>query len=176
MSTTLLPPTHSSARLAPYAGPEAQKLARLGQDRHWDFGVLGRAPLPAEPVRIRDWMIVPIEHDSSRIPARTLERVQAIFAAGLRPKGFVVVHEAPAQLAAPKPALAPGAAFSSSLGSAVKAMEPALGGVVLALAQMLGMAAAGLPLMLLFGLMALDPILVAVTEEGDWVEIDRWWN
>ena len=32
------------------------------------------------------------------------------------------------------------------------------------------------PLGLLAGAASVDPILVAVTEDGDWVEIDRWWN
>ena len=26
------------------------------------------------------------------------------------------------------------------------------------------------------GLAAVDPILVAVTEDGSWIEIDRWWT
>jgi len=73
----------------------------LSRTRGWDWPVLGQAPLPSEPVRVGKWLLVPAQDDSSTIPARTLTRIQAIYAAGLRPRGFVLVHEAPLELTAP---------------------------------------------------------------------------
>jgi hypothetical protein len=32
------------------------------------------------------------------------------------------------------------------------------------------------PALLVVGAVVVDPILVAVTEDGYWVEIDRWWS
>ena len=50
---------------------------------------------------------LPAQLDSTHIPARALERVQAIYAVGLRPQGFVVVHEAPPLLCRVAGPLAP---------------------------------------------------------------------
>ena len=95
MATTI------TGRIVALASPETERFMMLGQDHAWNFNVLGQAPMPTEPARIGDWLIVPAYLDSSPLPERTFERLQAIFTAGLRPKGFVVVHEAPLLLASP---------------------------------------------------------------------------
>jgi hypothetical protein len=169
--------------------PQAQALLDLGKCNGWDSFMLGQAPLPNSPVRLGKWLLAPAEADSSHIPARTLARVQAIYSAGLRPKGFVIVHEAPLELSAPKeqatssalrlhPLLA---SALIGLGRGVVAVAP---GVLKAVATTAAVALAAvgaatlvaIPLTLLVGAAVLDPILVAVTEDGYWVEIDRWVN
>lgn len=164
--------------------PEARQLLTLGQKRGWDFAILGQAPLPREHIRMGDWLIVPAHHDTSAVPPRALERVQSIFAAGIRPKGFVVVHEAPKLLSAsqevdttPKP----GPSVLPNLTPALKVAGGALGTLAvltlgiggLAVALVAG-AALALPAILLAGAVALDPILIVVTEDDIWIEIDRW--
>jgi hypothetical protein len=96
-----------------------------------------------------------------------MKRIQTIYTQGLRPQGFVVVHEAPMQLTGPEP-----------LTQKKSALEWEGGGKVFSkIAKVLGDLLLGgmlLPMGLLAGLVMLDPILVAVTQDGYWIEIDRW--
>ena len=170
--------------------PEVRQFVALGHERGWRPTVIGRAPVPREPVRLEDWLIAPVHQDSSPVPDRALRRVQDIFAAGLRPKGFVVVHEAPRLLPAPtqqkpKPLRMP--VLSDQLRSTLKLAGAGLGvlgaglvivtGVaVLAVAALSLAAILVVPATLVVGAVVVDPILVAVTEDGYWIEIDRWWN
>jgi hypothetical protein len=137
-----------------------------------------------------DWLIVPVEQDSSPVPDRALRRVQDIFAAGIRPKGFVLVHEAPKLLSAPPAEQSQGLRMSAlpdwlrsglkvtgtGLGVAGLALVAIPGLVVLAVAALSLAAMVMAPALLVVGAVVVDPILVAVTEDGYWVEIDRWWN
>lgn len=172
--THLLSPS-PTRHLAPLANPEIQEIVTLGEKRGWDFTVLGQAPLPTHPVRVGKWLIVPAEQDTSQIPARALQRVQAIYAAGLRPKGFVIVHEAPLVLASGHNEQK--TALPQQFSLVLPILERILGGIVAS--GLVAISAAILltvPLTLVAGALLLDPILIAVTEDGDWIEIDRWWN
>jgi hypothetical protein len=164
-------------------GLETQRLVKLADLLGWDATVLGQAPLPDAPVRLGEWLIIPAEQDTSVIPERAFKRVQALYAAGLRPKGFVLVHEAPALLAAPAVAERPAgwrSWFPSQKG--VAGMAVAAGGALaasavvgaLAVVAISAVVALALPMVALIGVAALDPVLIAVTEEDFWIEIDRW--
>jgi len=177
-------------RVAPVVSPQVQQVVTLGRQQGWNCAILGQAPFPSEPVRLGDWLIVPAHQDSSQLPARALERVQAIFGAGLRPKGFVVVHEAPMLLPAPtqnQPDTLRMAALPAHLKSGLKVAGTVLGalGALLVVTLGLGILAVMVislaailivPATLVVGVTVVDPILVAVTEDGYWIEIDRWWN
>lgn len=126
-----------------------------------------------EPVRLKDWLLVPAHQDTSHIPPRAMNRVHSLFASGFRPQGFVVVHEAPMALPAgkqiPKPSPLPVGNIefddaASGVGKAIGALA-AFAAVATGLALMSGLAV---------GLAVLDPILIAVTQDSYWVEIDRW--
>ncbi|MGA7193992.1 MAG: hypothetical protein WBW94_10195 [Anaerolineales bacterium] len=153
---------------------ETQQLVTLGRRHRWPFQVLGKAPMLQEPVRLGDWLLVPAQEDSSAIPARSLKRIQAIFGAGLRPQGFVLVHEAPKLLKAPaktkeKPIAQPTMSTPAVLPDSTFDIAIALGSGIAVLASMI------FPMLFLVAAAALaDPILVAVTEDGYWIEIDRW--
>ncbi|BBB48043.1 hypothetical protein [Pelolinea submarina] len=155
--------------------PPAQQILSLGRHNGWGFHILGYADLPEKPVRLEKWLIVPAHEDNSPIPGRTLERIQTIFAAGLRPRGFVVVHEAPMSLPAPQQAQQ---SFGWSAPAAPQPNAPSglssLTSLAEGLAAMLGVITTTIFPMLFLGLLALDPIVVAVMEDGCWVEIDRW--
>ena len=174
----------NNRQLASKIGFEARQLLDHGNQRGWEVAVLGQAPMPREHIHLGDWLIVPAEQDSSEIPARTMERIQSIFEAGIRPKGFVMVHEAPKMLAAPQD----GTSTSQPISFALPDMTPALkavGGVLgtlavvtlgiggLAVAIVAG-AALAIPAVLLAGAVAIDPILIVVTGDDIWIEIDRW--
>lgn len=170
----------NSARYVP--SPEARKLMRFGNEQGWEFALLGRAPLPATAIRLKDWLLVPVSEDSSVIPQRALERVQAIYAAGLRPQGFVVAHEAPRRLAAPQSTL-PQSSRMSSIATRLRESfrltdeaHEAISSSLYLLGRVAAMAVLSGLSVLMVSALTLDPILVAVTEDGYWLEIDRWWN
>jgi hypothetical protein len=173
-SITKLHASNSIVEREPYdLSPETRQLVTLGRRHHWPFQVLGKAPMVQEPVRLGEWLLVPAQDDSSKLPDRALVRIQAIFAAGLRPQGFVLVHEAPKLLKAPvtpkeQPKVVPVTTASpqstSDLASGLVTGFVALASMIF---PMLFMVAAAV---------LADPILVAVTEDGYWIEIDRWYT
>jgi hypothetical protein len=172
-----------TSQLSTLMSLQTQALVQFGDDMGWDPAVLGQAPLPQEPVRVGDWLIVPAEQDSSVIPDRAFKRVQALYAASIQPKGFVLVHEAPALLAAPVQAQQ-SPAWRSKLPQAreTAAMLAKAGGALAASAAVAALAvvavgaviAVALPIVALAGAVAIDPILIAVTDDDHWIEIDRW--
>jgi hypothetical protein len=141
---------------------QTKQILNLGQRNGWGFTVLGKADLPDRPIHLEKWLIIPAHEDHSSVPKRTLERIQAIYTAGLQPKGFVIVHEAPRYL--------PGKTEKKtdpSGSSTFSSLVAGVGTVLSAMAMMI------FPVMLL-GLAVLDPIVIAVMDDGNWVEIDRW--
>ena len=154
---------------------EARQFVALGTRQGWDFRVLGRAPMPSAPIHLEEWLLVPAQLDNSDVPARTIDRISKVYAAGLRPKGFVIIHEAPKILQSPsmtssEPARIP--EFVQHSGNAARLVGQ-VAGAVARLAATVGVA---LPVALVTLALLIDPILVAVTEEDDWIEIDRWWT
>jgi hypothetical protein len=163
------------ARPVPVAVPkhrQERELMALAREHRWNFGVLGAAPIPIQPVFYKDWWIVPIVEDRSQIPARTLERVQTIYQAGIRPKAFVILHEAPKQLLPPKdaPRISPIEFWAKEAArhslTVLKVTGTVLTRVVLPVfVTVLG----GLSSAILT-----DPVLIAVTEDNVWIAIDAW--
>jgi hypothetical protein len=132
---------------------QTQLLMHIGYKFNWDFVNLGKAPIPEQPVRAGDWLIVSATEDSSRIPRQTMQRIQTIYQEGIRPLHWVVVHEAPFLLSAPKP----------EKKARVLPYLAILGGLGVWLATTLITTA-----------VVVDPILIAITTEYNWIEIDRW--
>jgi len=176
--------TNRSRKLAKHS--QTNQLLKLGESQLWAFAILGVAPMPERAVRLKDWLLVPAHQDSSAVPKRTLARIQTIYQAGIRPKGFVVVHEAPMQLPAPEhqdaeviegdfrelqrgaieidldKLISSGSTLASMALKAAATAAVVIGSIVL-------------PAVFFAGAALLDPILVAVTEDDVWIEIDRWW-
>lgn len=146
---------------------QARDFLALGDFMGWRTHIIGQAPMLTEPVRLQDWLLVPAQLDTTPIPARTLRRIHTIYSQGLHPQGFVMVHEAPMQLTDPSP----------NAREKGPVQWEAVGQVVGGVARVLGMLMLGgmlLPVGLLAGLIMLDPILIAVTQDNYWIEIDRW--
>ena len=162
-------------RLLAQTGPDTRQILNLGDQKGWHFTLLGNAQLPQEPVRLDNWLIVPASQDSSEIPVRTYKRIQTIFADGIRPKGFVVIHEAPRLLSAPKKAphyatqepFPPEQQKPKAASNSTNAVASILSGTLFGTLMVVFGA-------LFLGLAMIDPIVVAVMEDGCWVEIDRW--
>ena len=134
---------------------QTQLLLDVGYRFNWNFVHLGKAPIPTQPVRVGEWLIVAAQEDNSMIPRQTMQRIQTIFREGVRPASWVVVHEAPYQLSAPK----------ESKRTRVLPYLALLGGLGIWLASTV-----------LTTVAIVDPILIAITPELDWIEIDRWYD
>jgi hypothetical protein len=170
-------------KLLAQIGPETRRILDLAEQKGWDFNLLGQAPLPKEVIQLDQWLIAPANQDSSEMPVRTYKRIQVLFANGIRPKGFVVVHEAPRLLAAPKavsqhivPQVFPPASKKPKTGISPTVVvgtivsSAVLGTILVAVGTAVVTAVGALFL----GVALIDPIVVAVMEDGSWVEIDRW--
>jgi hypothetical protein len=165
----------NTTQLLTQVGPETRQILNLAEQKGWDFNLLGQAQLPKEVIQLDQWLIAPASQDSSEVPARTYKRIQTLFANGIRPKGFVVVHEAPRLLAAPKavpqnpapdvfpPEIEKPKTGTNPMPVVASILSSALLGTILT--------AVGA---LFLGIALIDPIVVAVMEDGCWVEIDRW--
>lgn len=167
-----------------------RQLSELGHRNHWAFRPVGVAPVPDAPLFIghrRELLAVPFEQERGRIPAHALERMQAIKASGIRVKAFVVVHEAPKELAPPRGTriVSPREFWTQRIKEiSIPVLKGA--GLVAATAVMAAaIAIFGVALIATAGLTAaalvVDPYLVAALEiEGDprgrclWVVIDSW--
>jgi hypothetical protein len=171
---------------------ETQQLITFGKDRDWrEIAILGQGPMIESLARVGDWLLVPAKQDTSQMPARTMARVQALYAAGFRPKDWVIAHEAPLLLAAPpKPkkrwwedVVKPAAVQASkAIGKASDVAMPVLWKVTKATAQVtwaVTKVAAVTSVVAMGALLAaavtMDPICIAITDDDTWVEIDRWW-
>ena len=134
---------------------QTQLLMNVGYIFNWDFVNLGKAPIPDQPVRAGEWLIVSATEDTSPIPRQTMHRIQTIYQEGIRPLHWVVVHEAPFLLSPPK----------AKKKAHILPYIAIMGGLGVWLATTLITTAA-----------IVDPILIAITPEYDWIEIDRWYN
>ena len=132
-----------------------QLLLDVGYRNNWEFILMGKAPIPTQPIRVGDWLIVDAQEDQTRIPRKTMHRIQTVYAEGVRPESWVLVHEAPYLLSPPK----------EKKKSRALPYLALLGGLGVWLASSVITAAA-----------IVDPILIAITSDLDWVEIDRWYD
>ncbi len=157
-------------------GLQTKQLLTLGEENRWPIQVLGKAPMLKQPIRIQDWLLVPSTMDSTSLPDQAIQRIKALYEAGIRPQGFVMVHEAPLQLKAPT---------SPEKPKVDKQMLKKIGGAALGLGALTGSMVAAVGIAIIGGLLILpagllaaaviiDPILVAVMPDDSWVEIDRW--
>jgi len=162
-------------KLLAQVGPETRQILDLAEQKGWDFNLLGQAPLPKEVIQLDQWLIAPASQDSSEMPVRTYKRIQALFANGIRPKGFVVVHEAPRLLAAPKavPQHAVQQVFPPEIEKPKTGTNPMPIVASILSSALLGTFITAIGALFL-GIALIDPIVVAVMEDGCWIEIDRW--
>ncbi len=136
---------------------QAELLMDVGERNNWRFVNLGKAPIPEQPVRAGEWLILSATEDSSPIPNKTMQRIKTIYQEGIRPLHWVVVHEAPFLLSPPEPE---------------KQKKPRL----LPYLALLGGLGVWLATTIITTAAIVDPILIAITPEFDWIEIDRWFG
>jgi hypothetical protein len=156
---------------------QGQQMIALGEDHRWSFRVLGAAPVPKDPVFTKNWWLVPVEQDSSQIPARALERVQAIYAAGIRPQAFIIAHETSERLPAPKGRpISRTEVWAHQAAACIKTaiqITEEIAEAVIPIAEAALTAGAVLAIGMA-SMVFVDPCLIAVTEDNVWIQIDYW--
>ena len=151
--------------------------------------------MPRTPMFVQNWWVIPLELDKSPLPQHAWERIKIIRQSGVKVQGFIVIHDP--RMALPAPSNTQNdltARFSQTVKSMpwkrMATMIASLVGAALALVVVIGavvaIAAAVLTALMIAlvplaiasvaGLMAIDPFLVAVTEDGSWIVIDQWWT
>jgi hypothetical protein len=157
---------------------QEREIMAVGKARGWPFRVLGVAPVPQQPIFVNDWWLAPVFLDTSPIPARALERVRAVYEAGISPKAFVIAHQAEKQLAPPSGTriVSPVEYWGKRVGEQSVVLLKAIGKVIAIVAPIV-LAAVGTSLLLsltVAGALVADPVLCAVTDDDVWIEIDEW--
>ena len=150
-----------------------------------EFKVLCQGPKVTSVIEAGKWRLVPLELDTAPIPPHALVKVQRLFEPGIRPEQFLVAHELElpkvqiiqrqvetrgvdwdrALMAAKVIALVTGAALA--IAALVAVVVAFLAAIVVGAVVVAAIAAA------IAGI-AYDPVLVAVLEDGTWLEVDRW--
>ena len=157
-------------------GPQTKQLLTLGEENHWSTQILGQAPMLKEPLLVKNWVLMPALLDETPLPERAMERIHAVYKVGIRPQGFVIVHEDPLQIETPQTEVKP--KLDSDLLKKIGGAAMGIGILTGSIAALVGIAILGgillAPIGLLGAAVVLDPILVVVTTDNYWVEIDRW--
>jgi hypothetical protein len=174
-------------RVWPSISRQTNDLLELSRERGFGFRVLGQAPLIKEELYTGDWWIRPIEKETYPIPDHAINKAMAVYQAGINPKGWLIAHEVPKMLVSgrtenPMPwwrrwllGLTARPLLLIGAGVGVALVAPFVFGLLLQVAAGI-VAALALPLALLglAGAALADPVLIAVTEDDYWVEVDRW--
>jgi hypothetical protein len=139
--------------------------------------ILGQSMVPAFPQLVGNWWLEPLG-PSTILPERARRRLQAVLTAGVIPRAVVVFHELsgtpPARFSAIRRRAMAAARTLPPMAIAVERsalrLLPVLGWLVTAAVRALlcGLAA------VVAALVLIDPCLVVVTEDGWWLEVDRW--
>jgi hypothetical protein len=139
---------------------------------------MGTAPVPSGPVIVGKWLLVPEHMDESILPISAAQKIQAIRVGGLQPRGYVIAHEVPEEkgefekrgLDTQKSSEEP---RPTTPGSDSK-VDDSGGGLLKGVRSILSKLPIILPALFIGSLLLLDPILIAITDDYRWVEIERW--
>jgi len=173
--------THTKGNSVQRAMPVMQQereIMSIGSARQWNFRLLGVAPVPQTAIYFNEWWLVPLHEDTSTIPARALERVQALYGAGVRPKAFVIAHEAPKEIAPPRgtPIVSPFEYWTKRAAEYAVGLVKTVGTVAAVVVPIL-LTVLGTSLLVsvsVAGALVADPCLIAVTDDDVWIQIDYW--
>jgi hypothetical protein len=160
----------------------------LERSRDLDFPLLpiGRSRAPVLPQLVGEWWMEPLTTETY-LPPRAEARLQQVRQVGIAPKAIVVFHELTGQTQ-PSPLTRTGQRLGRFASVDVPAAAMRAGhlaqqhgpGVLRAAAVSAGVVLTGIGLIALATVTAAvsvtDPCLVIVTEDGYWLEIDRWYS
>jgi hypothetical protein len=159
------------------AGQRKAALAALLRAFPVPVRVLGQSMAPVIPQQVGNWWLEPLG-PATLLPARAQRRLHAVVSAGVVPRAVVVLHELlptpPARSSAIRRHAVAAARALPPMAAAVERsalrLLPVLGWLLVAAVRVLlcGLAAVAA------ALVPVDPCLVVVTEDGWWLEVDRW--
>jgi hypothetical protein len=122
---------------------EAKRAIAIGRRNHWRFRVVSKAP---------EWV-----YEEVLAPTVALDRIAVLKRAGVPIKGFVIAHEAPKLLAAPKEEPKPPSPQILLDFSPLEEVLKFVGNLFLIA-------------------ILLDPALIVVLEDGTWLEVMTWYE
>lgn len=184
-----------SHALVPQATRPEVATVKPTQELRFPIRILGQSDARIVPQRVGNWWLEPVQ-EGTPLPPRAKQRLAEFLATGVVPRAIVVFHEipdTPAPLSTPArlavraqhwaqqelPVLVDGAKtqqYAPVLGSwALRAARRAA--PIVGIAALTGVAIVGHLAMASTAVVAaavVDPCLVVVTEDGTWVELDRW--
>jgi hypothetical protein len=176
--------------------PELKQVVELAEKKHWGIRVLGEGSIPETPIFREGWWYEPLSEECVIHPL-AVQRVQEIYQAGIRPKGFIVAHQTLPILGGPKPKVNvtvvddcwpkfdPQPKVEIRKGKVQTKVQteclPDLMPALQVIGQVVGVAlqVLGVVLMVIVGALStisLDPALIMVLEDGTQVEVARWYN
>lgn len=178
---------------------EEGRVSLYSQNQQLGFPLrlIGQSEALIIPQQIGPWWMEPLT-SQSKLPSRAQERYQAILASGIKLRGAVLFHEIPKNYGRHRspiekllsriylwtqqelPVLSRRKAVLRA--EQVQQRIPVMGNLlyraaykVPTVALILGtVVTAGVSTAAVLGAVITDPCLVVVTEEGEWIEVDRW--
>ncbi|MBK8903127.1 MAG: hypothetical protein IPM53_18210 [Anaerolineaceae bacterium] len=138
----------------------------LGRENHGHYTVMPRIGVITEPMEVNGWKFLPLEMDDSVIPREAWKHVELLRDNGVIIKQVIVGHN-----------LIEEEEKRQKMEACKKTAEKVVSFVAtLAVGFMTAIAGAGAMLALGFVglLVAIDPILVVVLEDGTWLCVAEW--
>jgi hypothetical protein len=137
--------------------------------------LIGQSDAPVFPRRVGNWWLEPVT-PTTVLPARAEARLARVVTCGVKVRAAVLFHEIPQDQAS-----GPKSQFARSLDTISRRVQreaPVIGGMLgrVAITAATSLAKGAVHARDLIASLHLDPCLVVVTEDGQWVEIDRWYS
>ncbi|MBN1536195.1 MAG: hypothetical protein JW908_05640 [Anaerolineales bacterium] len=130
-----------------------------------DYEVIGKGRLPTEPMQIGDWWVVPAHVYNSTIPPEAIGKVFDLINQGVRLRGLLVADD----IRKTKPQ------EKNEHENEANQVGDRIFGIIAGIAGAVGMLALGM-IWLLGSVVAYDPMLIAVLEDGRWICIHSWYE
>jgi len=127
-----------------------------------EFEIIGSGEMIDKPTFIGDWYCIPLKQYESTIPVPGIQAIDRILKSDLRIRGIIVAEDAK----------------KIKQKEAIKINPPKMDGVNLAALGVALTAAMSLGFLLFVGLLSMlmtfDPLLIAITEENQWLLLYEW--
>lgn len=162
--------------------PVARRAVEVGKKHKRRFRPLAYADELEEPLFFNDWWFIPISEDDSIIPEEAKRRVNMLKAANIEVVDLIVAHET-TRLLPPPPGESAADKRRAKWERRKKQIKDASKALSVAADVAIGALAGAVYVfghILAFGLLLIDPALIAVVEDEDgtrvWIEVATWYD
>lgn len=140
-----------------------KEIMLVGDENHLCFVDMGKRGMITEPVYINKWWFEPLTNQTIPIEGvRIIEEIKR----RVEIQGVIYAHEAPKLLTAEKKK------YDFKISKHILTSLGILGGVLLAISALASSVANALVFLMLLAFV--DPALVVVTKDGEWVMVMSW--